>query len=145
MYEKMIKTKGQKCWGKIVENLLNLFALPPPPILNRVKNELADCRPVKSIKKKKYRLNYFVACREEVTYIVTIIILENLFWNIKSAVFTNGGKVNSAVELACFQMLNISFRKIYIYLFILFKVGTILVLTNKKQPTNQRYWHTYIE
>ena len=138
----MIKTKGQKCWGKLVENLLNLFALPPPPILNRVKNELADSCPVKSIKKKKYRLNYFIAYREEVTYIVTIIILENMFWNIKSVVFTNGGKGNSAVELACFQMLNISLRKIYIYLFILFKVGTILVLTNKKQPANQRCWHT---
>ena len=124
---------------------MNLFALPPPPILNRVKNELADSRPVKSIKKKKYRLNYFIACREEVTNIVTIIILENMFGNIKSAVFTNGGKGNSAVELACFQMLNINLHKIYIYLFILFKVGTILVLTNKKQPTNQRYWHTYIE
>ena len=125
-----------------MQNLMNLFALPPPPILNRVKNELADSRPVKSIKKKKYRLNYFIACREEVTNIVTIIILENMFGNIKSAVFTNGGKGNSAVELACFQMLNISLRKIYIYLFILFKVGTILVLTNKKQPTNQRCWHT---
>ena len=141
----MIKAKGQKCWGKLVQNLMNLFALPPPPILNRVKNELADSRPVKSIKKKKYRLNYFIACWEEVTNIVTIIILENMFGNIKSAVFTNGGKGNSAVELACFQMLNINLHKIYIYLFILFKVGTILVLTNKKQPTNQRYWHTYIE
>ena len=128
-----------------MQNLMNLFALPPPPILNRVKNELADSRPVKSIKKKKYRLNYFIACREEVTNIVTIIILENMFGNIKSTLFTNGGKGNSAVELACFQMLNINLRKIYIYLFILFKVGTILVLTNKKQPTNQRYWHTYIE
>ena len=128
-----------------MQNLMNLFALPPPPILNRVKNELADSRPVKSIKKKKYRLNYFIACREEVTNIVTIIILENMFGNIKSAVFTNEGKGNSAVELACFQMLNINLHKIYIYLFILFKVGTILVLTNKKQPTNQRYWHTYIE
>ena len=128
-----------------MQNLMNLFALPPPPILNRVKNELADSRPVKSIKKKKYRLNYFIACREEVTNIVTIIILENMFGNIKSAVFTNGGKGNSAAELACFQMLNINLHKIYIYLFILFKVGTILVLTNKKQPTNQRYWHTYIE
>ena len=115
----MIKTKGQKCWGKLVQNLMNLFALPPPPILNRVKNELADSRPVKSIKKKKYRLNYFIACREEVTNIVTIIILENMFGNIKSTLFTNGGKGNSAVELACFQMLNINLRKIYIYLFYL--------------------------
>ena len=32
-----------------------------------------------------------------------------------------------------------------IYLFTLFKVGTILVLTNKNQPTNQKYFHTHIE
>ena len=69
----------------------NLFALPPPPILNRVKNELADSRPVKTIKKEKYRFHYFIACSVEVTCIVTVIILENIFWNIKSAVFTYGG------------------------------------------------------
>ena len=90
----MIKTKDQRYWGKLARNR---FALPPPPILNRVKNELADSRPVK-------------------TCIVTIIILENMFWNIKSPVFTYGGKGNSAAELACLQMLNISLRKIFIYL-----------------------------
>ena len=83
----MIKTKGQKWWGKLAGNL---FALPPP-ILNRIKHEFADSRPVKNIKKEKYRFHYLIACSEEVTYIVTIIILENMFWNIKSAVFTYGG------------------------------------------------------
>ena len=39
-------------------------------------------------------------------------------------------------------MLNINLRKIFIYLFTLFKVGTILVLTNKNQPINQKYLHT---
>ena len=33
---------------------------------------------------------------------------------------------------------------IYFY-FILLKVGTILVLTGKNQPANQKYFHTYIE
>ena len=100
---------------------------------------------MKTIKKEKYRFHYFIACCEEVTSIVTIIILENMFWNIKSSVFTYGGIRNSAVELACLQMLNITLRKILIYLFSLFKVGTILVLTNKIQPTNQKYFHTYIK
>ena len=84
----MIKTKGQKCWEKLARNL---FVLPPPPILNRVKNKLADSRPVKTIKKEKHRFHYFIACSVEVTCIVTVIILENMFWNIKSAVFTYGG------------------------------------------------------
>ena len=51
-------------------------------------------------------------------------------------------------------MLNISLSKMFIYLFIylfiyfyfiLLKVGTILVLTGKNQPANQKYFHTYIE
>ena len=50
----MIKTKGQKYWGKLAGNLL---AFPTPPILNRVKNELTDSRPVKTIKKEKYRFH----------------------------------------------------------------------------------------
>ena len=123
----------------------NRFALPLSTILNRVKNYFADSCPMKTIKKEKYRFHYFIACSVEVTCIVTVIILENMFWNIKSAVFTYGGKGNSAVELACLQELNINLRKIFIYLFTSFKVGTILELTNKNQPTNQKYLHTYIE
>ena len=136
---KMIKSKGQKCWGKLAGNL---FALPPSPILNRVKNELADSRTVKTIKKEKYKFHYFIVCSEKVTCIVTIIILEDKFWNIKSAVFTYGEIENSAVDLACLQMFDITLRKIFIYVFTLFQVRTILVLTNKNQLTNQKYLHT---
>ena len=68
-----------------------------------------------------------------------------MFLNNKSAVFTLGGIGNSAVELVCLQMLNITFRKIFTYLFTSFKIGTILVLDNKNQPTNQKYLQTYIE
>ena len=68
-----------------------------------------------------------------------------MFLNNKSAVFTFWGIGNSAVELVCLQMLNITFRKIFTYLFTSFKIGTILVLDNKNQPTNQKYLQTYIE
>ena len=68
-----------------------------------------------------------------------------MFLNNKSAVFTFGGIGNSAVELVCLQMLNITFRNIFTYLFTSFKIGKILVLANKNQPTNQKYLHTYIE
>ena len=68
-----------------------------------------------------------------------------MFLNNKSAVFTLGGIGNSAVELVCLQMLNITFRKIFTYLFASCKIGTILVLANKNQPTNQKYLQTYIE
>ena len=63
-----------------------------------------------------------------------------MFGNIKSAVFIYGriGEEKCAVEVSCLQMLNISLRKT-------FKVGTIVVLTYKNRPTNQKYLHTYIE
>ena len=98
---KMIKTKNQKCLGKLAGKL---FALPPSPILNRVQSELKDSRPVKTIKKEKYRFHYFIACSVEVTCIVT-------------AVSTYGGigMGNSAVELACLQMLT-SIRYFFICL-----------------------------
>ena len=110
---RIIKIKCQKCWGKLAGNLSTLLL---PPILNRVKNELADSRPVKTIKKEKYRFHYFIACSEEVTCIVTIIILVNMFWDNKSAVFTYGEIGSSAVELVCLQMLDITPRKISLYL-----------------------------
>ena len=56
---------------------------PPHPILNRFKNELADPRPVKTIKKEKDRFYCIFACSVEVTCAVTIIMLENIFGNIK--------------------------------------------------------------
>ena len=54
-----LKLKLRKCWGKLVGGL---FALSPPPILNRVRNELADSRPVKTIKKEKDRFHCFTVC-----------------------------------------------------------------------------------
>ena len=69
-----------------------------------------------------------------------------MFWNIKLFLPTGEKeKENSAVEPACLQMLNISLCKIFIYLFTLVKLGAILVLTIKNQPTNQKYLHTYLE
>ena len=41
--------------------------------------------------------------------------------------------------------LNIYDACLFIYLFTLFKVRTILVVTNKNQPTNLKYLHTYFE
>ena len=77
----MIKTVSQECWWKLAGNL---FALPPPAILNRVQNELTHARPVKTTEKEKYMINCFIACSVEVTCIVTVITLENMFCNIKS-------------------------------------------------------------
>ena len=59
---------------------------PPSPILNRVESELTNSRPVKTIKKEKYRFYCFIACNVEVTCIVTVIILGNMFGNIKLAI-----------------------------------------------------------
>ena len=86
----------------------------------------------------------FIDGSVEVTCIATVIILENIFANNKSAVFIYGGigEGECAVEIACLLMLNISLRKIFIYLFTLFKVGIILVLTFKNQTTNQKYFYT---
>ena len=55
---------------------MNLFSLPPLPILNRVESELTDCSPVKTIKKGKYRFHCFIACSVEVNCIFTVIIRE---------------------------------------------------------------------
>ena len=37
------------------------------------------------------------------------------------------------------------FIYLFIHSFILLEIGTILVLTDKNQPTNQKYSHTYIK
>ena len=148
---------------------------PPPPILNRIESELTDSRSVKTIKKNKYRFHCLIDWSVEVTYIVTAIILENMFGNINQLFLPTGeyGRGKCSVELACLQMLNISLQKIciylsiylfiylvvyllfflfvylFIYLFIysfsLLKVGKILVLTGKNQSTNQKYSHTNTE
>ena len=74
-------------WGKLAGNL---FALPSSSHLNKVESELKNSRSVKTIKKEKYSFHCFIVCSVEVTYFFTAIILENMFGNIKSAVFAFG-------------------------------------------------------
>ena len=61
----------------------------PLPILNRAKDNLTDSHSVKTIKKKKYNFHWFIDCSVEVTCIVTVIVLENIF-----------GKINRGGECA---------------------------------------------
>ena len=115
----MIKTKSQECWWKLGRNL---FALPPPPILNRVQNELTHSHPVKTIKKEKYIIHCSTACSVEVTCIVTIIILENMFWHIKSAFFSlwgNRGRGNLLLSLHVCKC-SISATGRYVFISLLF-------------------------
>ena len=53
---------------------------------------------MKIIEKAKYRFQFFIGCIVEVTCIDTVIILENIFWSIKSAAFTYGIKLNMNVK-----------------------------------------------
>ena len=78
---KGLKLKVRTCLGKLGGEL---FALSPPPVLNGVKNELTDSRPVKSIKQERDRFHCFIASSVEVTCIATVIMLENMFGNLKS-------------------------------------------------------------
>ena len=55
----------------------------PPSILNSVKNDLADSPPVQTIKKEKYRFHYLIDSSVELTYIAAVIILINMFGNMK--------------------------------------------------------------
>ena len=96
------------------------FCTTPSPILNRVQNELTHSSPVKTIKKEKYIIHCFIACSAEVTCIVTIIILENMFWNIKSAFFSlwgNRGRGNLLLSLhVCKCSISATGRYVFIYL-----------------------------
>ena len=65
---------------------------PPPSILNRVKNDVADSGLVKTINKLKYSFYCFIACSVEVACIGTVFILENTFGNIKIGCFLPTGK-----------------------------------------------------
>ena len=133
--EKRLKLKVKSAEGN---QQGTFFQFSPPPILNRVESELKDSRPVKTIKKEKYRFHGLITCSVEITCIVTVIMLENMFGKLNQLFLPTGEqrKGNCAVELDCLQVLNISLLKIFIYLFALFKVVTILALTNKNQPTN---------
>ena len=63
---------------------------PLPAILNKVQNEFTHSRPVKTIKKEKHMIHCFIVCSAHVNCIVIVIILEDMFLNVKSAVFTHG-------------------------------------------------------
>ena len=69
---KILKLKVKKCWGKLEEGL---FALPPPSshILSWIALKVIWQIPV----------HYLITCSVELTCIVTVIILENTFGNIK--------------------------------------------------------------
>ena len=85
-------TKGLKLKFKVEGRGLvrDLFALSSLPIQKRVKNELIDSCPVKTIKKEKYRFHCFIVCSVKVTCIVTIIILKNMFGD-KNQLFEKSG------------------------------------------------------
>ena len=83
---KKIKTKSQKVSRETRRG--GFLHFPPSPMVNSVKNDLADTRPVKTIKKKKYRFHYLVACNVEITCSVTVIIR---LGTLKSSAFTSGG------------------------------------------------------
>ena len=78
---------------------MGLFPLFPPPILNRVKNGLTDFRPAKTIKKEKDRFHCFIVSSVEVTCIVTVIILENMFGDIKISCFYQQGNRGGEIVL----------------------------------------------
>ena len=81
---KKMKTKSQK----VLRELEGVFLhFDPPPILNCVKNNLADSCPVKTIKKERYRFPYLIACSVELTCVVSVIILKNTFGKIKTNCF----------------------------------------------------------
>ena len=94
---KRLKPKVKKCWGKL-EGGFSHFS--PSPILNSVKNDLADSRPVKIIKKEKYRSHYLIAWSVELTCITTVIIVENTFGNIKiNCFYLRGNRVGEIALL----------------------------------------------
>ena len=91
---------------------------PPPPVLNRVESELKHSPPVKTIKKEKDSFHCFIDCSKGLICFITAIILENMFGNIKSALFYLWGNRGGGIVLLSLQMLNISLFNIFIYLFI---------------------------
>ena len=68
-------------------------------MLNMVESEFKDSRPVKTIRKEKYRFHCVIACNVEVSCFISAIILDKIFENIKSAAFSYG--VIGERELYC--------------------------------------------
>ena len=95
---KRLKLKVKKCWGGLEGGFLHFL---PPPILNSVKNDLADSRPVKTIKKEMYNFHYLIVSSVELTCIVTVIMLENTFGNIKiNCFYLRGNRVGEIALLS---------------------------------------------
>ena len=91
---------------------------PPPPILNRVESELKHSPPVKTIKKEKDSFHCFIDCSKGLICFITAIILENMFGNIKSALFTCGGTgVEELYWWVCRCSISASLTYLFIYLF----------------------------
>ena len=73
----------------------------PPHTLNSVKNDEADSRPEKTIKKEKCRFHYLIACSVELTCTVTVIMPENTSGNIKINLFyLRGNRVGEIALLS---------------------------------------------
>ena len=77
-------------------------------------------KPLKIIKKEKYRFHCFIAFSLEVTIvsIVTVIILGNMFGNIKSSVFTYEGIEEKEIVLLSLQVCRCSISASVKYLFL---------------------------
>ena len=105
---------------------------PPPPVLNRVESELKHSPPVKTIKKEKDSFHCFIDCSKELICFITAIILENMFGNIKSALFYLWGNRGGGIVLLSLQMLNISLLNIFIYLFNCLSICLFIYLLDLK-------------
>ena len=110
----------------------------PPPILYRVERELKDYCPMKTLKRRNLGFIASLPAVRKSPVLSPPLYLKICLGTLNQLFLSMGeqGRGNCAVELACLQMFNISLLKIFIYLFTLFTVGTILVVTNKNQPTN---------
>ena len=112
--EKRLKLNVKSVEANYQETFLHF---PPPPVLNRVESELKHSSPVKTIKKEKDSFHCFIDCSKELICFITAIILENMFGNIKSALFYLWGNRGGGIVLLSLQTLNISLLNIFIYLF----------------------------
>ena len=115
--EKRLKLKVRKFFGKVARNL---FALPL--LLFWIGWKVNWQIPVlwKPLKRKNISFIASLTCSVEINCIVTVIILENVFGNIKSAVFTYRGigkGENVLLSLhVCKCSVSASVRYLFIYL-----------------------------
>ena len=84
---KRLKLKVKKCWGKLEEWLFALSPLIPSLIALKIIWQIP--------------VHYLIACSVELTCIVTIIILENTFGNIKiNCFYLRGNRVGEIALLS---------------------------------------------